>query len=553
MRVPTLETLLTSLRFFALDTATPVQRAKCRAVAGVPLGELADDPDVRAMLGGPGAVLALPSCAPREVLDISASRVGKSLFAAALIVWLSQTVDVSGVAIGDIVRIHVAALKLDGTRAIMQHLVSHLAARPALRSLLVDRVAVDHASGVRLRHPSGRIVEVSPTPIDRAGGSALSVYSAGVVVDEYPRMLGADDGVRNVDHFRDAVLGRMLPGAVFLATGSPWQPYGPAYDAVAEHFGRPSSDLVVLRTRGPVANPAWWTPERCAELERRNPMAYRTDCLAEFADGEETVFAASAIEAACEPRVEGDAARPVVFADPSALRHDTWAVLVGAWESPEVHPEDLYVVEQLGESPSAVQGRGPIVSGRHGLIRYVLDDRGRYIERPADERGRARPFFRVREIMSWDRRSGARGLDIVRAVGQLARRHGADEFIWDGFEQLMIADLVRREGLRPRVLAWSQSRKTEAVDRLRSLLADGQIALPPHDALRQELLRFRARATPGGAFSYVVAGGAGHGDHASCLLLAMRADLDGYVGGSPFAVSRQRHEIPDHFDPDEEY
>ena len=552
-----LETLLTSPRFFGLTTATPVQRAKCRIFDGAPLGDLAEHPDVLDMLGGEYPAGSAP---PREVLDISASRVGKSLFGAALIITQSQTVDLSHVSRGDIVRIHVAALKLDGTRAVMTHLVEQLVAKPALRALLVDRAEDVSPNGVRLRHPSGRIIEVTPTPIDRAGGSALSVYSAGVVVDEYPRMLGADDGVRNVDHFRDAVLGRMLPGAVFLATGSPWQPFGPAYDAVVEHFGRPTRDLVVLRTRGPVANPTWWTPERCAELERRNPLAYRTDCLAEFADGESTVFPSSAIEAACGPREGGDPGQLAIFADPSALRHDTWAVMVAGWESPDATPEDIYQVEQLGETldgAGAHDGKGPIVRGRNGWIRYLLDEHGRCIERTGEDSDRVRSFFRVHEVVSWDRSSGARGLDIIREVGRLARRYGARDFFWDGFEQLMIADLVRREGLRPRVLAWSQSRKTEAVDRLRTLLVDRLVALPRHAALKQELLRYRARATPGGAFSYVVAGGAGHGDHASCLLLAMRADLDGYVDRSPHAVSRVRHEIwysdAENDEADEEY
>lgn len=294
LRVPTLETILTDPRYFGLETATPVQRAKCRIIEGRPLAELAFDPDVVHMLGGKAALPRLARKAPAEVLDISASRVAKTLSGAALCVYASQRVDVSAASLGDLLRFHVAALKVDGTRPFMTHLVNHLEAKPALRSIVVGEPTV---SGVSLRHPSGRVIEVVPVPIDRAGGSALSVYSAGVFVDEFPRMLGADDGVRNVDHFRDALGGRMLPRSVFFATGSPWAPFGPAYDAVLEFWGKPSADLVVLRTTGKAGNPFWWTPERRRDLERRNPTAYRTDCLAEFADRESALIASADLQA----------------------------------------------------------------------------------------------------------------------------------------------------------------------------------------------------------------------------------------------------------------
>lgn len=543
---PSLEKILTSPRFFGLTTATPVQRAKCRIVSGAPLGELAAHPDVIGMLGG--AVYTYEGAPPREVLDISASRVAKSLFAAALLVWLSQSVDVSPASLGDIIRLHVAALSIPGTRAIMTHLVNHLVAKPALRSLLVgdpDKITV---TGVSLRHPSGRVIEVEPVPIDRAGGSALSVYSAGVVIDEAPRMVGAEDGVKNLDHFRDALGGRLLPGALELDTGSPWQPYGPIYDRVIEHWGKPTRELVVLRTSGPVANPSWWTPERCADLEKRKPVAYRTDCLAEFADGESTVFPSVAIDEAFASQRSSDATfgRPALFADPSALRHDFWAVMCAGWVFPLVSDEDLYECQQLGDDLSSTPyAPGPVLGGRNGWIRVLVDEIGNPIARK--DGTAAKPYLQVFETVSWDKNSGARGTDLVKAVGRFGRRYGAEDFHWDGYEQLMLGDLVRNEGLRPHVHSWSgTNRKTEAVDHLRTLFIERRVVLARHDMLKQELLRYRARATAGGTFSYVVSGGAGHGDHASCLLLASRADLDGFVDGSPTRTTgRSRHVIYD--------
>jgi hypothetical protein len=553
-----LEAIFTSPKLFGVTTATPVQRAKCRIVSGLPLKELATHPDVLEMCGG---TVPQPGEKPREILDISAIRIGKSLFAGAFILWLSQTVDLSGTRPSDIVRIFVVALKIGGTEAVLKHLLDPMLSKPALRALLVDdpkdiSLGSVKTSGLRIRHPSGKIIEVLPIPLDRAGGSAVSVYCAGVVVDEYPRMIGADDGVRNVEHFHEAVIGRLLPGAGYLATGSPWQPFGPAYDNTVKYFGRPSEDLVVLRTSAkPFVGiaPAWskspkqkYAPHEA--LLRRSPTAYKTDFLAEFADGEEAVFPAPAIEDAWRPVTPAQGVeygRPAIFADPSALRHDYWAAAVGGWVCPISGLEDLYECEQLGDV--ITPGRGQVVAGRNGWIRLIEDANGNPIPRTTPTQ---RPWFEVYEIVSWDKASGARGLDLVRAVGDLGRKYGCEDFHWDGYEQLMLSDLVRAQGLRPRVHTWSGGgRKTEAVDHLRTLFVERRVRLPQHDLLKQELLRFRARATPGGSFQYIVAGGAGHGDHASCLTLASRADLDGFVDRSPTLTKGSRHVLYD-YDPD---
>lgn len=522
-----LETLLTSPAFFGLTTATPVQRAKCRLVSGEPLGALASHPDVIAMLNSEAS---LPTDAPREVLDVSASRVGKSLFGAALIVHASQSIDVSSVSLGDIIRFHVAALKLDGTRAVMTHLVNHLVAKPALRALLIGKPDEATTTGVRLRHPSGREIEVEPVPIDRAGGSALSVYSAGALVDEYPRMVGADDGVKNADHFRDAVLGRMLPGAQFFATGSPWQPFGPAFDAVTKHWGKPTSDLVVLRTTGQAANPSWWTPARCAELERRNPIAYRTDCLAEFADGEASVFPTASIEAAfrATPALVIDAGDPVIVLDASAGRHDSWTYAVVQWVTP--HPGHEFL-------------KGDHIDERTGelLARDAYEIRTPDGERVANpEYSQSRPMLVFLEVGGWDGAFGQRlaADELVNEVARVARRCGAREVHADQFENYALASMFQRHSLRYHVHHWTAASKTTGVDRARSLLVAGQIVFPAHDRLRRELQRFRQRATAGG-FSYVVPG-QGHGDYASLLVTAAMADAGGFLSSSPAHRSRER-------------
>lgn len=559
--VGALENLFTHPDYFGVP-ARPVQRAKCRLIEGLPLGEeLENDPDVVKMMGGDAKARPPVGKRPFEMLDVSAIRIGKSLFAAAFIIWLSQTVDLSGTIPSDIVNIFVVALKIDGCRAVMKHVVQTMLDKPALsRYLADDPKEVDLASavknGLRIKHPSGKIIEVKCVPLDRGGGSGLSVYCAGVVVDEYPRMIGASDGVRNVEHFREGVLGRLLPRAVFLATGSPWQPYGPAYDLVQKHFGQQTEevingDIFVLRTSAEsfVGFAPEWTTLKRDRLKRKSPTAYKTDFLAEFADGEEAVFPAVAVEDAWKkPLTDAEYGQPAIFADPSALRHDYWAAMVGGWVYPVSQLEDIYEHVEIGESPTtAIPGR--IVMGRRGWIVLKEDVYGRPI--PRRDNHQPKPWFEIFEIVSWDKNSGARGGDLVKAIGDMGRRYGCRDFHWDGYEQLMLADMVRRENLRPVVHSWSGAgRKTEAVDHLRTLFVERRVRLPEHAILKNELLRFRSRPTPGGNFQYVVAGGAGHGDHASCLTLAMRADLDGFVDRSPTKTSATKHEVYDHEDPD---
>lgn len=289
-----LESLLTLPTGFGLTTATPCQRAKCRILTGVALGALAHDPDVIAMVGGVDRIAELPVGAPpAEVHDLAAIRTAKSLTAAARVIHLSQTVDVSGLKVGDIVRIGIVSIKLGNAKAVMSHVTQNVLARPILKELLIGE---PNSERIVLRHPSGHPIEVVPLPLDRAGGAAVSTFLAGIICDEEPRMIGEDDGVKNWDHLRSAALGRILPGGQMLGIGSPWAALGPVYDLFTENFGkRQSRDLVVLRATGPMLNPVWWTPKRCADLQRRDPTAYRTDVLGEFADPESGLFSSEEI------------------------------------------------------------------------------------------------------------------------------------------------------------------------------------------------------------------------------------------------------------------
>lgn len=527
----TTEVLLTHPEVMAVTKATPVQRAWCRAFDGLPVAELSDRPDVVASFGGPEAVAALPvGTPPVECHAFASSRSAKTMLGAANLVATLPNVDVSGCSAGDIVRVTVSALKLEGTRPLMSHLASMLR-KPLLRPLLVEEPT---DACIIVRHPSGRPIEIVPTPIDRAGGSALSVWLAYAIVDEEPRQIGAEDGVKNWTEFYRAAIPRILPGGKFLGIGTPHAPFGPAFTLFKERFGKPSSDCIVVRAGGPALNPSWWTPERCEALRRRDPQAYQSDVLAEFRSVDASAFPLDAIEDAIGARVpeQGTAGAPIIAIDLSAMKHDATAIGVFRWVFPSTT-----VTPYLEEERTTYDHRGVASTYRYP----VYDSEGRQVPNP-DAGKRLPPMLQCVHLEGFEPGDPSRdgpvtGEDVADRVAAVARDYGARFVAADQFEELSFPALLRDRapGLQYQAFRWSggvSGSKTPAVDRLRSLLVARQLLFPNHPRLREELIRFRRVVTQGGE-KFEAAPGSTHGDYVSTAITAIMADLAGFIPSSP--------------------
>ncbi|HMA97096.1 MAG TPA: hypothetical protein VKP30_30640 [Polyangiaceae bacterium] len=230
----TIETILTSPGAFSVP-ASALQRAVCRMLDGLPLGDLAGHPDVISAFGGPEAVASLPVGAPPpEVVVCAPIRSCKSILSICVAIRSSQCVDVSGLVPGEVPRFTLMSLRLDNSQAAFGMLAGVMQ-KPALHPLLIDEPTAD---SLLIRHPSGRPMEIACVAGARAGAGLVSRWSFGVAFDEAPRMVGSEDGVVNLDDARSAVMGRLLPGAQILYIGSPWAPFGPVYDMVQEHWGK---------------------------------------------------------------------------------------------------------------------------------------------------------------------------------------------------------------------------------------------------------------------------------------------------------------------------
>jgi hypothetical protein len=241
-----LETLLCSPQGFGLTGASFLQRAICRITDGADTADLLargtdfDRRCLEAAVGCPAALLPV-GAPPIEEIYMAPVRTGKSLLLAALGVCRSQTIDVRIVKPGEqCPRISILATELDQANAIRGHL-NIVNERPALKALKVG----DTADSITVLHPSGLAIEIVVVAAKRGGYSLASRWAGSVIFDEAPGWYSTDRIV-SLEDSREQTLGRLLPGAQAIYAGSKWQPSGFCYTAHAEHFGKPTAEMVVI-------------------------------------------------------------------------------------------------------------------------------------------------------------------------------------------------------------------------------------------------------------------------------------------------------------------
>jgi hypothetical protein len=459
-----LEWKLTSPRAFGLTTASPLQRAICRIADGLPLGDLADHPTVQSAIGN---VRALPEGSPLEMLIISGIRTAKSLIAACGAFHMATSCDVSALRPGEIPRVSVVSLKKDLADVIMNHLVGSVKASPALRTFLMGEPSGD---GLLIRHPSGVPVEVCVVAGSRAGSSLVARWSAGCIFDEFPRMVGGDDAIVNWDDQRQAVVHRLLKGAKLWHIGSPAAPYGPAYEMVTEHWGKPTRERVVIRAPAPAMNPVFWTPERVIEARAQDHDAARTDIDAEFMSPDEAMFSLESVTKCTrrEPMVIEPREGYTYFAamDP-ATRGNGWTMCIATRENGKT------IVVRADE---------------------WIGSRDRPLD-PAEVLEEAASIlapYRVRTVHS-DQVMGD-------ALVSLARQVGISLAQW-------------------RIAGEEQARRFLAI---RTQMDLGRIEFPPTPHLRTDLLHVRKRVTPTGIrVDYPITGDGRHCDFGPALMLVL--------------------------------
>jgi hypothetical protein len=459
-----LETVLTHEDMFGLTTATPVQRAICRAIDGLPLEELWEHEEVRKAFGN-----VLPKGVQKLVLILSAIRGGKSKIAAARLVQSSQNVDLSHVSIGDKVLSPCLSVDRDMAAMVFNHAIETIRDKPALRALLIGE---PQAESFTLRHPTGRPIQVRVSAVAKHGSTLVGAWLAGLTLDEAPRMASAEDGVRNMEDSIAATRGRILPGATTLLIGSPWQPFGYAYELYTKNWGIENASCLVVCAPGPAMNPTYWTPEKCEEIRLEDPAAYEANVNAKFTDQQSSMFSAEIIDK--RTRVE-----PV-----------------------ELVANDLHTY---------VAAMDPATRSNHWS--FVIATRG-----PCDD-GKIRDRIVLRRIWKRTNKENLDATTIFREMRPLLDKYRIKFVRTDQWAPDILAALAREYGITILDETETATTKAQSYERLRLRLAEDQVELPPDARLREELLRVRKNVTRTGYSieSPILADGS-HGDLVSAVV-----------------------------------
>lgn len=444
----TLEDLLVSDYGFRLEGAQPCQRALCRILEGRDLGDLEYNQDVIEMFGG--VTPELYGRPPHMMVLLCAIRTGKSLLSMAHAVYISQKLDVSGLRPGDGARVSILSTGVDTAKATFRHLEGAIESSPWMSSLVLRKTA----DTIELRHPQGREIEIKVVALSRAGSTLVGRFSAGVVIDEAPRLSSDPDNVETIDEALRAIHGRMLPGATVLLPGSPHVPVGAVFELYEKYFGKPSRECVVAKARGEQMHAAWWTPERQEHVKAVDLESYRTDCLAEFRRAPDALFAIQDLQAATR---EHKRLAPRVGADYSAaLSPGTQS---NAWF--------LVIEEHVG-------------TGADGL-----------------------PKFAVTLAEEWHSSfdNPLRPKTMAHSIAALLRPYDIDYVFCDESTPQELIDEADEAGVTLTPEPLSGLELLQRTEEIRTLVEAGRYELPPSKELRRDLLTVKRHQTNTGAIA----------------------------------------------------
>ncbi len=444
------ELLLTDPAGFGLRTATPVQRACSWLFASKPIPDrLWEHADVQEAFGGTRP-FATADWECDEFGILSGVRGAKTTLAAVGAVYATQNIELSTgpgahMLHGEVPRVSVVSERSDLAEVAYGYIRGAVLASPALRDLLVGD---PNSDSLLLRHPSGRPIEVCVVAGSRAGASLVARWSAGVIFDEAPRMASESDSVVNLKDMVNAVRSRMLDGAFIAYVGSPYGNVGYVYELFQQNWEKAAPKVFFVRCQGPKMNPVWWTEERCADLKKKDPDAYKTDVLAEFRDPESALYSSVSVDAAMArqelsiPPEEGK--RYTAAIDPGT-RGNAWTFGLAETED-NVRFRVVHIQQWIGSSAVPLK--------------------------PSEVFAEMRPL-----------------LEAYGCSGSVK----SDQWSIDALRELALL-----QGIGLSALTITSSNKTKLYESIKVRLNAGLLSLPPDPVLRNDLLSVKKRLTADG-------------------------------------------------------
>jgi hypothetical protein len=472
------ELVLSHPQGFGLVTATPAQRAICRAIDGLPIpDELWEHSDDRYAEFGPtrvsdifGGVRPHVGSPPRTVILLSGARCGKSRLISAVAAKAAIAgANLDGLHSAEKARVSVLSTVVDVARSTFGQVLGGFQNSPLLAPQLTGR---PRRASFDVRHTSGRPVEIQVVAGARSGNTLVSRWCAGAIIDEAPRQASGSDGFTvNIEDQLDSLSARMLPGAQIFLPGSPIGPTGYVYTKFEEHYGQPNEDFLVIRAPAYLLNPFWWTPERVAKLRIDDLDNFRSECMGEFRGQDDALFSADAIKMA--QRAEGQEVEPPYHGhryyasiDP-ATRANAWTFAIGT-------------------------------VSREGFVTVALAKQW--------QGSKEKPLNPA---------------EIFREMKPDLDRYGVKDVASDQYHYDANKELAKAAGIKLRLVTSTQAVKTEMFEDLRQKFLQAEISIPPDQDIRSDLLMVRRRITPKGVPTVVLVVGTNkrHCDYAACLAL----------------------------------
>ncbi|MDB4986807.1 MAG: hypothetical protein JWN04_1985, partial [Myxococcaceae bacterium] len=315
---------------------------------------------------------------------------------------------------------------------------------PVLRAFLDGEPTAD---GIMIRRPDGRRVEIVVVAAHRGGLSVRNRWLAGIVLEEVASFAAESTGaVVNAEDILRAAETRLLPGCQAWLISSPFGPTGVLYELYKRHFGRPGSTLVVhAPTRA--LNPSF-PQSRIDEIAREDPDTAAREYDAQWVDADSAYLSATLIDGATREQPLILSGRVGVAAMDPATRGNDWTLAV-AWPVREVRD---------GQSLTRV-----VVAG----------------------------------VWRWQgsKKSPLSPRAVLKEASAILRQYCITQAYVDGWSFDALADHAQAEGI---MLTQHVGDRDLPYARLKTLLGNGLVELPPDPMMRHDLLALRQRATSGG-------------------------------------------------------
>jgi hypothetical protein len=414
--------------------ASPLQRVITRASEGRPIGDLLTGDEMERYFGTRTWTLTVP---PTIVCIVAGVRGGKTRLAANAAIKGAFTCDASRLPLHEVPRLALVGPYTDAADATFMQLRGIVMGSPIYRRF----VEKETGNAILLRRPDGRVVEIVVVAAGKAGLSLRNRWLAGAIFEEAASFGEESQGyVVNVEQLEQAAITRLLPNAQVWFIGSPMGPSGRVYELWRKHFGKPGRVLVVhAPTRA--LNPSF-PQETIDEVRAEQPDVAAREYDASWVDADSAFIPATLIDAATRP-----------------------------------HP-----LIQPGHATSA--GMDPGTRGNDWTFSVARrNSEGRVI---------------ILGVWRWQgsKQAPLSPRQTLHEIASIAREYSITQVHCDSWSFDALQDHARAAEL---TLVEHPNRDRDLpYQRLRTLLANGTIELPPDPLLRQDLLAIRQRATSGG-------------------------------------------------------